>query len=389
MRTEPSSDTSLSLFAIAAIILTFGLVMLGSATAPTAAEKFGSAYHFLTRQVLLGLIPGAILFWVFRHVSVSWWERSWKYMLPLSLVILGLVFIPGLGLRINGSLSWIHVGPYSMQPAELVKLTLIAFLSGWLVQNKSLLGGEFAQGLLPYLVYVGAVCGLILFQPDLGTVLVFFATAGVLAFIGGAQKKHLGYLVLCGIVGVVLMVAAAPYRMERITVLFDPNKDPFGSGYHLKQSLIAVGSGGTLGLGFGNSRQKYQYLPEVSADSIFAVIAEEMGFVISTILIGMYIVLVLKGYQLARTVQSEWARYFIIGTVTWIGIQTMLNIGAMLAIVPLTGLPLPFISHGGTSLMITLAAFGIIYSAVNPSEKMIGGGGEKFEGREIKRRMRV
>lgn len=369
MHDEHVSEQSLSLFAVVGIILAFGLVMLGSATAPIGAEKFGSAYHFLFRQILLGLIPGAIFFVLLRQIPLVWWERSWKFMFPISLVILALVFIPGLGLRINGSLSWIHVGPYSFQPAELVKFTLIAYLAGWLAQNRRMLVRGFNEGLLQYLVYVGIVCGMVLLQPDLGTVLVFFVTATIMAFIGGAQLQHLGVLAGVGLVVLIIMIAAAPYRMERITVLFNPDKDPYGSGYHIKQSLIAVGSGGTLGMGLGNSRQKFQYLPEVSADSIFAIIAEEMGFVISAILIAAYTILVLKGYQLARQVQSEWAKYFIIGTVTWIGVQTVFNIGAMLAVLPLTGLPLPLISHGGSSLMVTLAAFGVISAIISPPQQ--------------------
>lgn len=368
MREEKVEGQSLSLFAIIAVILTFGLVMLGSATAPIGAEKFGSAYHFLTRQIMLGLVPGALLFIILRQVPLAWWEKSWKAMFVLSIVILGAVFVPGLGLKINGSLSWIHVGPYSLQPAELVKFTFIAFLAGWLAQNKKLLSRGFNEGLLPYLLYAGVICGMILLQPDLGTVLVLFLTTTVLAYIAGAQKQHLGILAGIGAVILVIMIAAAPYRLQRITVLFDPDKDPYGSGYHIKQSLIAVGGGGVLGMGLGNSRQKFQYLPEVSADSIFAVIAEEMGFIISMMLIGAYILVVLKGYQLSREAPSDWARYFIIGTVTWIGIQTAFNIGAMLAILPLTGLPLPLVSHGGSSLMITLAAFGVISGIVSPPE---------------------
>lgn len=368
MRGEQVEGQSLSLFAIVSIILAFGLVMLGSATAPIGAEKFGSAYHFLVRQILLGLVPGAILFIILRQVPLAWWEKSWRSMFVVSLVLLGLVFVPGLSLRINGSLSWIHFGPYSLQPAELVKFTFIAFLAGWLATNRKEFKRPFNEGLLKYLAYVVAICAMMLLQPDLGTVLVFFSTAIILAYIAGAQMNQLGLLAALGIVVVAVMVAIAPYRLQRITVLFNPDKDPYGSGYHLKQSLIAVGSGGPLGLGLGNSRQKFQYLPEVSADSIFAVIAEEMGFVISTLLIGAYILVVLKGYHLARQVTSEWARYFIIGTVTWLGVQTVFNIGAMLAVLPLTGLPLPLVSHGGSSLMITLAAFGVISGIVNPPE---------------------
>jgi len=366
---EQTAEHSHTLFVIAGIVLLFGLVMLGSATAPIGAEKFGSAYYFLVRQLLFGLVPGVLLFFGLRQIPLAWWERSWKIMLAVSFVILALVFIPGIGLRINGSLSWIHVGPYSLQPAELVKFTFIIFLAGWLAHHRRRLTQNFFDGLLPYLVYLAIACGLMLLQPDLGTALVFFITAMIMAFVGGARVKHLSFIALAGIVAMVILISIAPYRMDRITALFDPDKDPYGSGYHIKQSLVAVGSGGVLGMGLGNSRQKFQYLPEVSADSIFAVIAEEMGFIISVVLVAAYVALVLKGYQLARRATSDWATYFIVGTVSWIGVQTVLNIGAMLALVPLTGLPLPLVSHGGTSLMVTLAAFGVISAIVSPPEQ--------------------
>ncbi|MCX6781418.1 MAG: putative peptidoglycan glycosyltransferase FtsW [Candidatus Magasanikbacteria bacterium] len=370
MHDAHTDENSLSLFAIVAVILSFGLIMLGSATAPIGAEKYGSAYYFLFRQVVLGVIPGTVLFIALRQVSLTWWERSWKLMFALSIILLGLVFIPHLGARINGSLSWIHIGSFTLQPAELVKFTFIAFLAGWLANNKKLLARPFTEGLLLYLLYVVAICGMLLLQPDLGTALVFFATAVVMAFIAGAEMNQLGVLAAFGVGVVIVMVAIAPYRLERITVIFNPDKDPLGGGYHIKQSLIAIGSGGPLGLGFGNSRQKFQYLPEAGSDSIFAIIAEEMGFVISGALIVAYFILVLKGYALARRVPSEWAKYFIIGTVSWIGVQVMLNIGAMLAIVPLTGLPLPLVSHGGSSVMMTLAAFGVISAIISPPEQM-------------------
>ena len=366
---EQTAEHSHTLFVIAGIVLLFGLVMLGSATAPIGAEKFGSAYYFLVRQLLFGLVPGVLLFFGLRQIPLAWWERSWKIMLAVSFVILALVFIPGIGLRINGSLSWIHVGPYSLQPAELVKFTFIIFLAGWLAHHRRRLTQNFFDGLLPYLVYLAIACGLMLLQPDLGTALVFFITAMIMAFVGGARVKHLSFIALAGIVAMVILISIAPYRMDRITALFDPDKDPYGSGYHIKQSLVAVGSGGVLGMGLGNSRQKFQYLPEVSADSIFAVIAEEMGFIISVVLVAAYVALGLKGYQLARRATSDWATYFIVGTVSWIGVQTVLNIGAMLALVPLTGLPLPLVSHGGTSLMVTLAAFGVISAIVSPPEQ--------------------
>ncbi len=368
MESEEGRSSSTTLFAVVGSVLAFGLVMLGSATAPIGAEHFGNAYYFLIRQIGFGLIPGLLLFLILRKIPTSLWERSWKSAFWVSVALLGLVFIPGLGIRINHSLSWIKLGPTSFQPGELVKLTFVIFLSGWLAENQKLLGRAFEDGLLKYLVYLGIICGLFMLQPDFGTMLVLAGTALVLAFVAGAQMKHLGAIVGVGVIAIAVLIAIAPYRLERITVLFNPNKDPYGSGYHIKQSLVAIGSGGFFGKGLGNSRQKFQYLPEVSADSIFAVIAEEMGFIVSAALIAAYAFVVLRGYQLSRIAPTEWSRYFIIGTVTWLGIQIFLNIGAMLAVLPLTGLPLPLVSHGGSSLMVTLASFGIISAIIIPPE---------------------
>lgn len=367
----PDEQQSYTLFALAGAVLIFGLVMLGSATAPVGAEKFGSAYYFLVRQLAFGVVPGVILFFLLRQIPMSWWERAYKLMFVLSIIAAALVFVPGLGLRINGSLSWIHMGPYSMQPAELLKLTFIAFLAGWLVHHRRHLSQSFSQGLAPYLMYSGVVIALVLAQPDLGTALVLAASVLIMAHIAGAQLKHMAIIGLLGVAVLGALVAAAPYRMDRITALWNPDRDPYGSGYHIRQSLVAVGSGGLLGLGLGNSRQKFQYLPEVSADSIFAVIAEEMGFVICALLIFAYVMLVVRGYALARRSSSEWAKFFIIGTMTWIGVQVVANIGAMLAVVPLTGLPLPLVSHGGTALMVTIAAFGVISAAVSPPQRRV------------------
>lgn len=369
LASQDSAARSWTLFLVAAGILLFGLVMLGSATAPIGMERFGSTYYFLSRQLLFGLLPGAILFYLFWHIPPHVWQKTWRIMLWISVALLLIVFIPGLGLRINNSLSWIHVGSFSLQPAELVKFTFIIFLSGWLAEHKKRLQKPFHEGLLHYLLYVGLVCGLLLVQPDVGTALVFFGVAGTMVFIAGAQVKHVAAIVGGALVVLLILIAIAPYRLERITVLFNPDKDPLGSGYHIKQAQIAVGSGGVLGLGLGNSRQKFQYLPEVSADSIFAVIAEEMGFIVSALLVVLYAVLALKAYQLSRVVDSDWSKYFVIGTATWISIQAFLNIGAMVGVLPLTGLPLPLISHGGTSLMVTLAAFGVMAAIAVPRLK--------------------
>lgn len=359
MRDTNVPAPALSLFALVGCVLLFGIVMLGSATAPVGQERFGSAYYFLWRQVVFGLIPGLALFFLLRRISVARWEQIARSCWWITIGLLLLVFIPGLGVRINNSLSWVNLGMVTVQPAEIAKLTFVIFLSWFLTKRQADTWG--------YLGHVGIVCALLVVQPDVGTMVVFFATAMIMLFVAGGSIKHLGLIATVGVGALALLIAIAPYRLQRITVLFNPDADPYGSGYHLKQSFVALGSGGLFGLGLGNSRQKFQYLPEVSADSIFAVIGEELGFLISVLLIAAYGAIILKGYTLAKTATSPWGKLLVVGTMSWIGAQTALNIGAMVGLVPLTGLPLPLISHGGSALMMTLASFGVVASVVAPA----------------------
>lgn len=352
-------SSAASLFATIGMLLLFGLVMLGSATAPVGQERFGSAYYFLWRQILFGVIPGLLLFFLLRRISVTRWEHFARSCWWITVALLATVFIPGLGTRINSSFSWIHVGSFTLQPAELAKLTFVIFLSWFLVHR--------TKETWTYLAYVGVVCGMLALQPDVGTMVVFFVTAMILLFVVGGFTQHLLVVSGIGVIAIAILVASASYRLDRIAVLFDPDKDPYGSGYHLKQSYVALGSGGLFGLGLGNSRQKFQYLPEVSADSIYAVIGEELGFFVSLLVVAAYGAIVLKGYALAKTTATEWGRLFVVGTISWIGVQAALNMGAMAGLVPLTGLPLPLISHGGSALMMTLASCGVMASVLMPA----------------------
>lgn len=341
------------------ILLAFGLAMLASASAPLGYIKFNDSYFYLKRQMLFGVLPGLALFFVALKIKNEWFRfLAWPaYFLGLLLVCL--TFIPGIALVLNNSSSWIQIWGFSFQPGEFMKLGLVLLLAAMLSDPHRDVR-DWQNGLLPVLVFIGIPLGLILAQPDLGMMLILGVIAFCMLF---AARLPWSYLIILGLLGIVVfsgMVMVKPYRMERLTVFMHPELDPQGVGYHVNQAYLAVGSGGFWGLGFGHSRQKYQYLPEVNADSIYAVIAEEMGFLIAAGLILLIGLIALRGLKIARNCEDEFARYVVVGVSAWFFCQSIINIGAMVGVLPLTGVPLPFVSHGGSAMLISLIAVGMV-----------------------------
>lgn len=343
------------------IIIVFGLIILASATAVVGYAHFGGDnYYYLKHQLLFGLLPGVILFWVCLKVPYRFWQKKAGWILLLALILLCLVFVPGMGERKNNALSWIKIGSIPLgQPAEFAKLALIIYLAAWSSKIRDKIK-SLGHGLLPFLIILLIFAGLIALQPDVGTMVIIGLIALGIYFAAGARWKHLlGLLVVAG-AALTGLIVAAPYRLNRFLVFLEPEKDLQGVGYHLQQALIAVGSGGWLGFGLGHSRQKFEYLPEVAGDSIFAVMAEEIGFIFSIIFICLLVALVWKIFKNSKFTHDDFVKYFSVGLAVWIGGQSMINIGAMVGILPLTGVPLPFVSYGGTALMALLAGCGIL-----------------------------
>jgi len=339
--------------------LIIGLVVLTSASGPAGYEKFGDTYFFIKRQIIYGLIPGVILFLVLARVKYEYW-RNWSWVVYLgALLLLVLVFVPGVGMELNGSRSWLSMFGYNFQPSEMAKLGLIVMAAA-LLSNKKRDLADWQNGLLPVLAILAPAFVLVLLQPDVGTLSIMALILFAMLFVARVPKIYL--FVLGGLCGVVLvaMVFAAPYRMQRLTVFLHPELDPQGVGYHINQAFLAIGSGGFWGLGLGHSRQKLQYLPEVSADSVFAVMAEELGFLFAAGLVVLILAVVWRGLKIAKNTSNNFGRLLVIGIITWLAWQSFLNIGAMVGILPLTGVPLPFVSHGGSALMTALAAAGIV-----------------------------
>jgi cell division protein FtsW len=274
---------------------------------------------------------------------------------------LTLVFIPGLSAGIGTAHSWIAIGNYfTVQPSEFVKLTFLFYLAAWLEQRGKYGVREVQGGFLPFLGVLSVIIVLMILQPDIGTMSIIVAMSLLVYFVGGAPWHYFFALIAAGIGGLGLLIGLSPYRVARFTTFLNPELDPQGIGYHINQALLAIGSGGIFGLGFGHSRQKFQYLPEVVSDSIFAVVAEEMGMLVCLALIGLFLALLWRTITIANAAPDRFGRYVVVGIGGWFVLQAFINIGSMMAIMPMTGVPLPFISYGGTSLAVSLAAVGVV-----------------------------
>lgn len=339
-------------------IAALGLAVLTSASGPVALQKFDDSYWYLKHQVAFGLVPGVCVFWAMSLIDYRIWRKFALPLLAAAIGLLALVFVPGVGAEWGTTRSWIGVAGYSLQPVEIAKLALVFYLAAWFERRVS--GGRYEAGLLPFLGILGLVALLIMKQPDLGSLTVIAAMAIAMYFAAGAPFAHIAGIGLTGAALLGLLIKAAPYRAARFMTFLHPELDPRGVGYHINQALLAVGSGGLFGLGLGHSRQKYLYLPEVANDSIFAVMAEELGFVFTLAVLGLLIAFILRGMAIARRAPDAFGRLAGAGIVSWIFFQMLFNIGSMVGLMPLTGLPLPFVSYGGTALTVSLAAVGVL-----------------------------
>jgi cell division protein FtsW len=334
--------------------------MLTSASAPVGHERFTDKYFFIKRQLLFGVLPGLVAFFLCLKLRLSIIQKLALPTFLVTIILLILVFIPGIGTNLGtGSNSWLLLGKYSIQPAEFAKLGIVVFMAYYIAKHDKVIH-DFKSGFLPTLLLSLIPVGLVILQPDIGTASILFAIVFGILFIGGTKWSHILSLAASGIVGFALMIVIAPYRAARLTTFLHPELDPLGIGYHINQAFLAIGSGGWLGLGLGHSRQKFEYLPEVNADSIYAVIAEEMGFIFAVALIVLLVLIAYRGFQLAKTTGDTFSQLLVGGIIIWFTVQSFLNIGAMVGILPLTGVPLPFISHGGTALAISMGAVGLL-----------------------------
>lgn len=340
------------------VLVIFGLLALASASSNLGQTKFGDSFYYLKHQVLTGLMIGIAGFFLAYKFYYRHYQKLALILLLASLALTALVFTP-LGLTAGGAERWVKIGPITFQPAEFLKLTVIIYFSAWLA-GQTERSRSFIKGALPFLLVLAAVGGLLLKQPTTTTVVIIATSALVLYFVSGAKLSYvggIGAICLLIVAGVVLIT---PYRFQRIANFLNPDANPLGGGYHINQAQIAIGAGKIFGVGYGQSTTKISYLPEPIGDSIFAVVAEEMGFVGSIALVSVFLLLVLRILLLARSTKDRFGKLLLVGFGTLISLQVFINIGAISGLLPLTGVPLPFISYGGTALAVFMTMGGIV-----------------------------
>ncbi len=348
------------LFAVT-VLLALGVVIVGSASTSIAERQTGDAFYYLWRQlsyitVGLGLAAG-ILF-----IPLRVWERFGLGLILTSVGLLIMVFIPGLGHEANGSLRWIRLGPVNAQVSEFVKLFVILYLAGYMVRHNEAVQGS-AVGFLRPLVLFLVLAVLLLLQPDYGAVAVIFLTAMGMMWLGGARLLQFLLLLLSASGVLAVLAIVSPYRMERLTAFLNPWADPFDSGFQLTQALIAFGRGEWFGVGLGGSVQKLFYLPEAHTDFLFAVLAEELGLVTAVLVIGLFVLIVLRALAIGREAEKRelpYQAFVAYGVGIWIGLQTFINLGVNMGLLPTKGLTLPFMSYGGSSMVVMCIAIGLL-----------------------------
>jgi len=344
-------------FTILALVLS-GLIMILSASSVKAEQLFSNSYYFFINQ-LKYLAVALVLSAVIYKLKYKKLKELAPYLLLISLGTLILVLIPGVGRMAGGSRRWLPLGPISFQPSELAKFTIILYLAAYIDKNKGKMK-NFKNGILPPLLVIASISFLILMEPDLGTAVTLAMVAAVMILVGGI--KILTFIAL-GIISVLLALGAIliePYRRERLLTFLDPWSDPLDSGYHIIQSLLALGSGGLFGVGAGNSHQKFLYLPEPGTDFIFAVLGEEFGLLGTLFIISLYFLLAWRGLKIAAKVDDAFASMLAVGITSMIVIQALINMAVVTSLMPVTGITLPLISYGGSSLVINLVALSLL-----------------------------
>lgn len=358
--TKSKSKLDISLLVITGILLVIGLSVLWSASTTEAEQNFGSTNYFIIRQLTRGVLVGLILMYFFSRFDYHRLKKPAAVFVIIGLILLLLVKVPGLGFTANGATRWLVIGPLLFQPAELAKLAMIVYIAAWYSIPGRGTGHDFWKSVFPPILLVILMAGLIIWQPDLGSTISLLAIVGLMIFAGGTRLKYILGLLAAGIASVTLVAIVEPYRLQRITAFLNPAGDPLGISYQINQALIAVGSGGLLGYGYGLSRQKHFYLPEAINDSIFAVMAEELGFIRSLLILLLFAALVFKGIKISLAASDTFGRMLAFGLTSLIGVNVIINVGAIIGLIPLTGIPLPFFSYGSTSMIVTLAGVGIL-----------------------------
>lgn len=353
---------------ITLIIVIFGLISVYSSSHVWALYKYNDSLYFFKRQVIFACIGVAAMF-VTSRIDYHLYKKYYKVILGICFLLLILVLIPGLGVVRGGSRSWFNFGVFALQPSELFKIGMIIFAAVYIEENYYKMKKLGCS--LKLLLVMGLGFLLIMLQPDFGSGIVMACSIVVMVIVSPFPFIYFVGLGILGILGIVGMILSAPYRMERILSFLNPFQDPLGSGFQAIQALYAIGPGGLLGVGFNNSIQKHFYLPEPQTDFIFAIVAEEFGFIGGVMLIGLYLWLFRSVLSMSKKVKDVFGSLLMIGIISMIGIQTLINLGVVVGLFPVTGVTLPLMSYGGTSLVITLMSIGIIINVSKSSNSVL------------------
>jgi len=344
------------------VLVAIGVLMTYSSSVYYAELKFGNKFHFFYREIFwvaIGIVSAFI-------VGSIHYQKIQKYswlLLFLAIVLLGIIHVPGIGHKVNNASRWIRVAGFTFQPSELAKYVIIIFLADRLAKNRRHVA-KFTRGVLIPLIIILIPVGLIVIEPDLGTPMVILATALAMFFVAGTKIMHLIFLALASLPPLIYLVVKFPYRLKRLLTFMSPDSDPLGAGFQIRQSLIAVGSGQLNGLGLGKSIQKMHYLPEAHTDFVFAIIGEELGFVGSGAIVILMMLLLYVMYKITQQITDMFGHIVAVGIMTVLSIQMIVNMCVVTALLPTKGLALPFISYGGSSLVMTLTACGLMVNIV-------------------------
>ena len=348
------------LFSAIAILILLGIVIIASVSASISQEKFGYPTFYLFRHLLFGILPGILLGLAAYKISLTRWKKWSAFFLLANLFLMAAVFIPGLGITLKGATRWMNLGFTSLQPAEFLKFSFIIYLAHWLPALRERGKKKIHKTLAGFLIIIGFISFFLYLQKDISTLVIIIACGILIYFISGTPIRHTLGIILGGLAALALFIKFEPYRLDRIRVFFDPYLEPMGIGYQIKQALIAVGSGGIFGRGIGMSLQKFGFLPQAISDSIFAIVGEELGMVGATILIALFVFFFYLGIKIAKNSNDRFSKMTAIGITFWITLQAFINIASTIGIFPLTGIPLPFFSYGGSHLIAEMIGVGIL-----------------------------
>ncbi len=347
--------------ALVLILLVLGIIIFISSSLAVYADSEGKFWKLLLTHIGFGVGGGFLLWGIIAKIGRDRLQSSALGIFIGALILTCLVFVPGIGATYNGATRWIDLGPFSLQPSEFLKIASVLVYASWLAHAKKRIT-EFKYGLLPLFILLGLVGGVLLLQPDTDTFMIIGLALGTLYFLAGGPWKHILIIGLIGLAGAASLVAMRPYLLDRFQTFLDPSADPLGSSYQIQQSMIALGSGGLTGRGLGQSVQKFRYLPEPTNDSIFAVYGEETGFIGTIVLILLYIAFLFRGVRIASRLPDTFSTLTVSGIMVLLVAQVFLNMASTVGIFPLSGLPLVFVSQGGTAMLIALGAVGTVFS---------------------------